>query len=99
MSALGPREANINLVANNIASWAIYIPLAYLMPITWGWGVSGFWWSDFAGEAFKVVVLAWGVSRVDWAAAAYEARQRAGMKDEDFAQNEKLEAAAYSSPG
>jgi len=98
MSALGPREANINLVANNIASWLIYIPLAYVMPIIWGWGISGFWWSDFAGEAFKVVVLSWGVSKVDWAMAAKEARETAAARDEDVAVSEKLEAAAFTSP-
>ena len=70
------------MIANNIASWAIFIPLAYLMPIQWGWGLPGFWWSDLAGEVFKVVVLAWAVSRVDWAEAAREAQARAGVESE-----------------
>merc|ERR1712183_1118650 len=53
MSSLGPKEANVNLVANNIASWLIYVPLSFVMPIIWGMGVPGFWWADFLGEAFK----------------------------------------------
>ncbi|EOD12858.1 hypothetical protein EMIHUDRAFT_213069 [Emiliania huxleyi CCMP1516] len=77
--SLGPKEARVNLVANNIASWLIYIPLAYIMPIKWGWGLPGFWWSDWSGEIFKVVVLSWSVSQVDWAQASREAQERAGM--------------------
>merc|ERR1712032_284705 len=80
------------------ASWLIYIPLAWVMPIMWGWGISGFWWSDFFGEAFKVVVLFWGVSKVNWNVAAREARERAEAHGEDLVENEKLEVAAYSSP-
>jgi len=95
--SLGPREAKINLVANNIASWAIYIPLAYLMPITWGWGLSGFWWSDFAGEAFKVVCLSWAVSSVDWVKASLDARAKAAGEDTEVV--EKLEKDAFSSLG
>jgi len=82
MCSLGPKEASINLVANNIASWVIYIPLAYVMPLQCSfcldWGLSGFWWSDFCGEAFKVAVLSWGVSRVDWKKASDAARAAAG---------------------
>merc|ERR1712087_1040052 len=95
--SLGPREAKINLIANNIASWVIYIPLAYLMPITWGWGLSGFWWSDFYGEAFKVGCLAWAVSSVDWVKASLEARVKAGEEDTEVV--EKLEKDVYSSLG
>merc|ERR1712203_1201241 len=54
--------------------------------------------SDFAGEAFKVVVLMWGVSKVNWAEAAFQARERAEAHDEDVQENEKLEVAAYGSP-
>jgi MATE family multidrug resistance protein len=74
--SLGPREAWINLVSNNIASWLIYIPLAYVMPLMWGWGLSGFWWSDACGEAFKVACLSWAVARVDWGQASRDARAR-----------------------
>jgi len=79
--SLGPKEANVNFIANNIASWVIYIPLAYYMPIKWGWGLSGFWWSDWAGEAFKVAVLSWSVSNVNWAQAARDAQKRASGED------------------
>merc|ERR1719215_1792226 len=97
--SLGPREARINLIANNIASWAIYIPLAYLMPIVWKWGISGFWWSDFYGEAFKVACLTWAVSKVDWNKASQDARQKAAAANEDPAECEKLEKEAFTSLG
>jgi len=95
MSSLGPREAYINLVSNNIASWVIYIPLAYFMPLVWNWGLSGFWWSDFFGELFKVICLAWGVSRVDWAEASKEARRKAQGSKEQSEKCEELEKDAY----
>lgn len=105
MSSLGPKEAYINLVSNNIASWAIYIPLAYLMPIKWGWGLPGFWWSDFAGEAFKVLCLSAGVMRVDWDQASKDARRKAQGGKEESEKCEQMEkdayvamAGAYSSP-
>jgi len=101
MSSLGPREANINLVANNIASWLIYIPLAYVMPLKCDfcldWGLSGFWWSDFYGELFKVLVLSWGVSRVDWVRASLDARKAANVSD--AVETEKQELAAFTSSG
>eukprot|EP00401_Gymnodinium_catenatum_P006829 CAMPEP_0117518260 /NCGR_PEP_ID=MMETSP0784-20121206/32040_1 /TAXON_ID=39447 /ORGANISM="" /LENGTH=548 /DNA_ID=CAMNT_0005314175 /DNA_START=96 /DNA_END=1742 /DNA_ORIENTATION=- len=101
--SLGPKEANINLVANNIASWVIYIPLAYLMPMGylgsfWA-GLPGFWWSDFFGEAFKVSVLTWAVLRVDWEKASQEARAKAAVNQEDTQLCEKLEVEAYTSLG
>merc|ERR1712127_459027 len=83
--------AYINLVSNNIASWVIYIPLAYFMPLVWNWGLSGFWWSDFFGELFKVICLAWGVSRVDWAEASKEARRKAQGSKEQSEKCEELE--------
>jgi len=95
--SLGPREAKINLAANNIASWVIYIPLAYLMPIKWGFGLSGFWWSDFFGEAFKVAVLSWCVSNVDWEKASLEARAKAAGNGENPEECEKLEKEAFQS--
>lgn len=95
MSSLGPRESYINLVSNNIASWVIYIPLAYFMPIVWKWGLSGFWWSDFFGELFKVLCLAWGVSRVDWVEASKEARRKAQGSKEESEKCEELEKDAY----
>jgi MATE family multidrug resistance protein len=105
MSSLGSKEAYINLVSNNIASWVIYIPLAYLMPIVWNWGLPGFWWSDFFGELFKVICLAWGVSRVDWVQASMDARKKAQNSKEESEKCEELEkdayvamAGAYSSP-
>jgi len=105
MSSLGPKEAYINLISNNIASWVIYIPLCYLMSIVWHWGLPGFWWSDFAGELFKVICLAWGVSRVDWDQASKDARRKAQGSKEESEKCEQLEkdayvamAGAYSSP-
>lgn len=97
--SLGPNEARINLIANNIASWAIYIPLAYVMPIMWHWGLAGFWWSDFYGEAFKVICLTWAVSRVDWVKASQEARRKAAAAGEEPEKCEKLEKEAYISLG
>ncbi|EOD04214.1 hypothetical protein EMIHUDRAFT_107828 [Emiliania huxleyi CCMP1516] len=77
--SLGPKEARVNLIANTVASWGIYIPLAYLMPISWGWGLSGFWWSDFYGEVFKVACLGWCVMNVDWEQAARDAQAKAAV--------------------
>lgn len=99
MSSLGPKEAYLNLWANNIASWVIYIPLAYVMPIVWNMGISGFWWSDFAGESFKVMVLGWGVSRVDWVQASQDARRKAQGNKEELGECEKLEKDAFISMG
>lgn len=99
MSSLGAREAYINLVSNNIASWAIYIPFAYLMPITWGWGLPGFWWSDFLGELFKVICLSWGVSRVDWKQASIDARKKAQGSKEQSEKCEEMEKDAYVAMG
>lgn len=100
MSSLGPKEAQLNLVANNIASWLIYIPLAYILlikcDICLDWGLPGFWWSDFCGEVFKVIVLSWGVSRVNWVQAATEARLAAGVGSKS---NEKNSVAAFASAG
>jgi len=102
MSSLGPKEARLNLVANNIASWLIYIPLAYVMPLDCSfcldWGLPGFWWSDFFGEAFKVLVLSWGVSQVNWVEASRAARKAAnmGVSPKD---NEQKEMAAFTSAG
>lgn len=101
MSSLGPKEASINLIANNIASWIIYIPLAYIMPLNCSFcldmGLSGFWWSDFFGEAFKVVVLTWGVCRIDWYQASRDARKAAGIESAEAI--EKKELAAFTSAG
>jgi MATE family multidrug resistance protein len=101
MSSLGPKEARLNLVANNIASWLIYIPLAYIMPLKCdfclGWGLPGFWWSDFYGEAFKVMVLTWGVSQVDWKQASRNVRKAQGI--ESPKENETKELAAFTSAG
>merc|ERR1712232_1210112 len=101
MTSLGPKEARLNLIANNIASWLIYIPLAYVMPLDCSfcldWGLPGFWWSDFYGEAFKVIVLTWGVYRVDWVQASRNARKAQGV--ESPKDNEKKEMAAFTSAG
>lgn len=100
--SLGPKEANINFIANNIASWLIYIPLAYVMPVYWGWGLSGFWWSDWAGEAFKVAALSWAVSNVDWVQASNDARKRAAGEDTKECETQEKNAfqsiASFPSP-
>merc|ERR1712113_238495 len=44
------------------------------------------------------IVLMWGVSKVNWAEAAFQARERAEAHGENVAENEKLEVAAYGSP-
>ncbi|DAZ95748.1 TPA: hypothetical protein N0F65_006396 [Lagenidium giganteum] len=82
--------AHINLWANNFASWIIYVPFSYLLPITWGWGLDGFWWADTYGEMFKALILLWGVSRVDWDIAAKRA-QAAAEADDDAAENDAEE--------
>lgn len=89
--------AHINLWANNFASWCIYVPFSYLLPITWGWGLDGFWWADTYGEMFKVLILLWGVSRVDWHVAAKRAQEAAEADglDEDDAQQEQQQLLAY----
>ncbi|OQR99021.1 hypothetical protein ACHHYP_07456 [Achlya hypogyna] len=88
--------ADVNLIANNIASWCIYVPLSYLLPITLAMGIDGFWIADTFGEMFKVAVLAWGLLRVDWHARAEQAMTAAEkadmMRPED---EEKRELVAY----
>ncbi|KAF1331299.1 hypothetical protein FI667_g4467, partial [Globisporangium splendens] len=80
--------ANINLWANNFASWCIYVPLSYLLPITWQWGLDGFWWADTFGEMFKVLILVFGVSRVDWHVAAARAQDAAEADDLEDGDND-----------
>jgi MATE family multidrug resistance protein len=89
--------ANINLWANNIASWCLYVPFSYLLPITWGWGLDGFWWADTYGELFKALILLWGVSRVDWEVAAKRAQNAAEAEglDEDDEEQELQQLVAY----
>ncbi|CAK4694010.1 hypothetical protein LEN26_013351 [Aphanomyces euteiches] len=73
--------ADVNLFANNIASWCIYVPLSYVLPITLQWSINGFWVADTFGETFKVIVLAWGLARVDWVARAEQAQTAAETAD------------------
>ncbi|KDO32774.1 hypothetical protein SPRG_02472 [Saprolegnia parasitica CBS 223.65] len=73
--------ADVNLMANNVASWCIYVPLSYLLPITLAMGIDGFWIADTFGEMFKFVVLAWGLLRVDWQARAEQAMAAAEKPD------------------
>ncbi|TMW62602.1 hypothetical protein Poli38472_005220 [Pythium oligandrum] len=89
--------AQINLWANNFASWCIYVPLSYVLPITLGWGLDGFWWADTFGEMFKVLILVWGVSRVNWNDAALRAQAAAEADglDEDDAEQERKQVIAY----
>lgn len=87
--------AQLNLWANNFASWCIYVPFSYLLPITWGWGLDGFWWADTYGELFKVLILSWGISRVDWSLAAERAQSAAEAEDVDTSEQEKAQLLAY----
>ncbi|OQR89491.1 hypothetical protein THRCLA_09724 [Thraustotheca clavata] len=78
--------ASLNLHANNIASWCVYVPLSYVLPITLGWGLDGFWWADTLGEFVKVLILSWAVIRVDWHDAAEQAQcaaEATNAKDEE----------------
>ncbi|KDO35464.1 hypothetical protein SPRG_00311 [Saprolegnia parasitica CBS 223.65] len=83
--------ANLNLIANNIASWCVYVPLSYLLPITLGWGLDGFWWADTLGELLKAIILFWGVLRVDWHDAADQAQCAAEAKDVDDDEKRELD--------
>ncbi|EQC39387.1 hypothetical protein SDRG_03589 [Saprolegnia diclina VS20] len=83
--------ANLNLVANNIASWCVYVPLSYLLPITLGWGLDGFWWADTLGELLKAIILFWGVMRVDWHDAADQAQCAAEAKNVDDDEQHELD--------
>lgn len=87
--------AQINLWVNNFASWCIYVPLSYLLPITLGWGLDGFWWADTFGEMVKVLILVWGVHRVNWSDAARRAQRAAEADDQDADEAEKKQVLAY----
>ncbi|GLE00496.1 hypothetical protein PINS_up009253 [Pythium insidiosum] len=89
--------AQINLWANNFASWIIYVPLSYVLPVTLGWGLDGFWWADTLGELFKALILVWGVSRVNWTDAARKAQRAAEADDTelDDAEQERQQVVAY----
>ncbi|KAJ0409842.1 hypothetical protein P43SY_005736 [Pythium insidiosum] len=89
--------AQINLWANNFASWIIYVPLSYVLPVTLGWGLDGFWWADTLGELFKALILVWGVSRVNWTDAARRAQSAAEADgtDLDDAEQERQQVVAY----
>ncbi|KAF0691536.1 Aste57867_17267 [Aphanomyces stellatus] len=100
MNALS--KSDLNLLANNIASWCVYVPLSYVLPITLDWGVDGFWWADSLGELLKALILLWGTSRVDWCVAAMEAQEAAECTEEDEFNAMKNEAlvnpTAFKSP-
>ncbi|EQC32491.1 hypothetical protein SDRG_09817 [Saprolegnia diclina VS20] len=88
--------ANINLIANNIGSWCLYVPLSYVLPITLHWGLDGFWYADMCGEAMKAVILTWGILRVDWSAAADFAQRAAEVTEtRNPMQEETRELLAY----
>ncbi|ETV89617.1 hypothetical protein H257_00826 [Aphanomyces astaci] len=67
-------KADLNLVANNIASWLVFVPLSYVFPIRLGWGLAGFWWADALGELLKASILLYDMASLDWHAAADEAQ-------------------------
>ncbi|KAG9415182.1 hypothetical protein AC1031_008619 [Aphanomyces cochlioides] len=90
MNALS--KADLNLLANNIASWCVYVPLSYVLPITLKWGLDGFWWADTLGELLKAVILIWGVLRVDWSIAAKEAMTAAEAVDVEKEEEKELNA-------
>ncbi|ETV96013.1 hypothetical protein H310_10666 [Aphanomyces invadans] len=79
MNALA--RADLNLIANNIASWGVYVPLSYVLPIVCHWGLAGFWWADTAGETLKALILLWGLSRVQWLEASVNAQKFAQQVD------------------
>lgn len=87
--------ADINLIANNIASWCVYVPLSYVLPITLKWGLDGFWWADTFGEMLKVIILTYGVMRVDWTQAAEKAQAAAEANGRDDQEEEESELLAY----
>ncbi|KAF0712776.1 Aste57867_4681 [Aphanomyces stellatus] len=90
MNALS--KSDLNLLANNIASWLVYVPLSYVLPITLHWGLDGFWWADSFGEILKALILLWGVSRVDWNVAAKEAQIAAECVNVNDEEAEELNA-------
>ncbi|CAK4416999.1 unnamed protein product [Aphanomyces euteiches] len=70
-------KADLNFMANNVASWLIFIPLSYMLPIGAQWGIRGFWWADAIGEFVKTAILLRGLSHVNWPFAAREAQRAA----------------------
>ncbi|RHY38970.1 hypothetical protein DYB38_007036 [Aphanomyces astaci] len=88
MNALS--KADLNLLANNIASWCVYVPLSYVLPITLKWGLDGFWIADTLGEFIKAMILVWGVLQVDWNVAAKEAQNAAESGDVDVEEEQEL---------
>ncbi|KAF0689385.1 Aste57867_19147 [Aphanomyces stellatus] len=89
MNALS--KADWNLVANNVASWLVYVPLSYLLPIRAGAGLEGFWWADAVGELVKALILLRGLSRLDWRAAANEAHAAAETSQDTTGEDENRE--------
>ncbi|KAF0690417.1 Aste57867_18149 [Aphanomyces stellatus] len=88
--------SNVNLIANNIASWCVYVPLSYVLPVTLDWGLPGFWWADGFGELVKAIILSWGLCRVNWTAAADYAQKSAAASDtQNGAEEERRELLAY----
>lgn len=84
LNALG--KAQLNLVANNVASWLVYVPLSYVLPLLWHWGLPGFWWADLAGESVKLLILTLGLVRVRWVDVATQASlDAAEVHDEEQA--------------
>ncbi|KAF0689384.1 Aste57867_19146 [Aphanomyces stellatus] len=89
MNALS--KADLNLLANNVASWGVYVPLSYVLPITLGMGLDGFWWADTLGEMLKAAILTYGVLRVDWVQAARDAQRAAESNTMTDADEETFE--------
>ncbi|KAG9416220.1 hypothetical protein AC1031_000616 [Aphanomyces cochlioides] len=79
----GLSMSNVNLIATNMATWGVYIPLCYVLPVSLGWSLTGFWVADCVGELVKIAILFCGLARVNWRAAADYAHKSAAVNAAD----------------
>ncbi len=51
----------VPVAGTQIMMWLLSVPVAYLLAVSWGWGVVGLWWVLLMEESFKAafLVLRW----------------------------------------
>jgi putative MATE family efflux protein len=53
----GAGDTTPGLVGTVLGRWLVVVPLAYVLALTFGWGVEGVWWSLFAGTTVQALYV------------------------------------------
>ncbi len=60
----GVQDVKIPTIITFVAYWVIWIPVAYWMGFSLGWGVDGIWYADVIALAFAGICLNWRFFRL-----------------------------------